>query len=590
MKSLIGIGAFLFTLILSMGAISSCGGGGGDTVTKATVSGTVLDSNGNPIVAALVTITSTPLTTNTDPVGYFSAEIEVGDHTITFSVGSYIVSQYDFTVSDESPVDLGDLEPTNPYYPGGATWYKDIDGDLYSDGISAQSEIPLDGYDLAANLTGTTDDCDDSNDQVNPGAAEVCNSIDDNCVGGVDEGVTTTFYADTDTDTYGDPLATQEACVVPADYVADNNDCDDNDPGINPGAAEVCNSIDDNCDGSTDEGLTFDVDTDGFTSIGSCFGSADDCDDSDSAVNPGAAEVCNSIDDNCDGSTDEGLTFDVDTDGFTSIGSCSGSADDCDDFNDQVNPGATDIPGDGIDQDCDGIDATNLAAFIDSGCFDMGDAFGEGNSNELPVHRVCITTGFYMDVHEVTNAEYKMCVDAGGCDAPSNNSSDTRTTYYGDTTYDDFPVIYVDWNKALDYCAWEGKRLPTEAEWEYAARGGLSGMRYPNGDAISGTDANYMNSGDTWDNDTSQVEYHAPNGYGLYDMAGNVHEWTSDWYSDVYYSESPVNDPQGPVTGTRSVLRGGSWDDPPYSIRDSVRHADYHNTSWWNVGFRCVSD
>ncbi|MCJ7499146.1 carboxypeptidase regulatory-like domain-containing protein, partial [bacterium] len=238
MKSLIGIGAFLFTLILSMGAISSCGGGG-DTVTKATVSGTVLDSNGNPIVAALVTITSTPLTTDTDPDGYFSAEVEVGDHTITFSVGSYIVSQYDFTVGDESPVDLGDLEPTNPYYPGGATWYKDIDGDLYSDGTSAQSEIPpLDGYDLAANLTGTTGDCDDSNDPVNPGAAEVCNSIDDNC------------------------------------------------------------------DGSTDEGLTFDVDTDGFTSIGSCGGSADDCEDSNFAINPGAAEVCNSIDDNCAGGVD----------------------------------------------------------------------------------------------------------------------------------------------------------------------------------------------------------------------------------------------------------------------------------------------
>jgi formylglycine-generating enzyme required for sulfatase activity len=224
---------------------------------------------------------------------------------------------------------------------------------------------------------------------------------------------------------------------------------------------------------------------------------------------------------------------------------------------------------------------------IPTGCFDMGDVYGGGEPDEVPVHKVCISA-FEMDEHEVMNEEYEACVVAGSCTAPSDSSSYTRPSYYGHYVYDDFPVIHVDWFQASAYCAWAGKRLPTEAEWEYAARGGLDGARYPWGNAITGTDANFLNSGDPWDNDTTPVEHFPPNGYGLYDVAGNVWEWVNDWYRSDYYSVSPTNDPPGPASGTRRGMRGGSW----YDIKDYLRvshRGDYNPGSGnANLGFRCA--
>ncbi len=238
-------------------------------------------------------------------------------------------------------------------------------------------------------------------------------------------------------------------------------------------------------------------------------------------------------------------------------------------------------------------------ALIPAGCFDMGDSSdGCGFSYECPVHNVCITSDFKMDVHEVTNAEYATCVGDGDCTAPSNSSSATRGSYYGNSSYNNFPVIYVDWSQATDYCTWAGKRLASESEWEFAARGGLSEKRYPHGDSLSCSDANYgrqNSSYDCWDyaglaNDTHQVESYNANGYGLHDMAGNVWEWTNDWYLDTYYSISPVNNPPGPGSGTYRMVRGASWYDTPSMLSVAHRYGNNPANRDDDKGFRCAGD
>jgi eukaryotic-like serine/threonine-protein kinase len=198
-----------------------------------------------------------------------------------------------------------------------------------------------------------------------------------------------------------------------------------------------------------------------------------------------------------------------------------------------------------------------------------------------------------MDVHEVTNAEYAACVSGGGCTPPGSFSSLTCGVYYGNTTYADFPVIYVDWNQATAYCAWASKRLPTEAQWEYAARGGLDGKYFSWGNTVDGAYANFANSGDPWDNDTSPVEYYPPNGYGLYDMAGNITEWVNDWYSSSYYQYCIDNEifyePPGPASGTLRVVRGGDFFIDSYLVSDRIFSLDPNNSNG-RYGFRCVRD
>ena len=229
-----------------------------------------------------------------------------------------------------------------------------------------------------------------------------------------------------------------------------------------------------------------------------------------------------------------------------------------------------------------GITKTKAMVLIPDGVFLMGDTLNEGYTHDLPVHEVYLDA-YYIDAYEVTNAQYKKFIDATGHPAPA---------YWDNPIFNapNQPVVGVSWYDAVAYAEWSGKRLPTEAEWEKAARGGLEGMRYPWGNTLAHNDANYDGTGgiDIWTY-SAPVGSFPPNGYGLYDMAGNVLEWCLDWYDPDYYSISPRNNPKGPDTGTYRVLRGGSWHSYFEFVLRVTNRLNYRPTNTDSaVGFRCA--
>jgi len=301
-------------------------------------------------------------------------------------------------------------------------------------------------------------------------------------------------------------------------------------------------------------------------------------------------------------------------------------------------------------------------AYIPDGEFDMGDHFAEGPSNELPVHSVLLDA-FFMSKFETTNQQYcdylnsaypgQIKVDGGIVYAASDSSNSypycDMHSYDADSQIDyndvsgtfsvrtkgepprdmnDDPMVEVSWYGAAAYCNWRsgeegyeacydlstwdcnfskhGYRLATEAEWEYAARGGEHSpyYRFPWGDTISHSQANYYSSS-SYSYDISPTRgfhpdwddvypYTAPggsfsaNGYGLYDMAGNVWEWCNDWYDSSYYSVSSYDNPQGPASGSYRVLRGGHWSNRACDCRVADRNNDYPDYRYDYDGFRIV--
>lgn len=274
---------------------------------------------------------------------------------------------------------------------------------------------------------------------------------------------------------------------------------------------------------------------------------------------------------------------------------------------------------------------------VPGGDFLMGDAFDEGYpaDGETPVHPVRLDD-FRMDRTAVTNAEFAAFVDASGYRTDAEElgvsavfhlavprSADVlhrvaaapwwlavrgaswRHPQGGNSSIAeraDHPVVHVSWNDAQAYCRWAGKRLPTEAEWEYAARGGLAGRRYPWGDDL---EPGGQRQCTIWEGDfpvtstrvdggvtTTPVTSHAPNGYGLWNMVGNVWEWCADRFAVDAYRRSARHDPRGPDDGDVRVLRGGSYlchESYCNRYRVAARSANAPDSTSGNVGFRCAS-
>lgn len=210
---------------------------------------------------------------------------------------------------------------------------------------------------------------------------------------------------------------------------------------------------------------------------------------------------------------------------------------------------------------------------VPGGCYQMGDTFGDGDSDEKPVHKVCVDS-FQIGKTEVTQGQWQTVMDDNPSEFKKGNTH---------------PVERVSWQDVQGFISKlsskTGKqyRLPTEAEWEYAARSGGRKEKYAGGNvgAVAWYDDN---SGNT----THPVALKRPNGLGLYDMSGNVWEWCQDWYDEDYYKNSPRNNPRGPKEGPLRVLRGGSWDNSAERVRAAYRAGDEPGFTFNSLGFRLV--
>jgi sulfatase modifying factor 1 len=238
--------------------------------------------------------------------------------------------------------------------------------------------------------------------------------------------------------------------------------------------------------------------------------------------------------------------------------------------------------------------------FIHEGAFWMGSS--SGSQAEAPGHLVELAD-FWLDQTPVTNRAYSDFIEGSGYrteaelagsawgvhDGRYQNVAELSWRTYSTPGREEHPVVLVTWNDAVAYCGWAGARLPTEAEWEKAARGGLVSTKYPWGNELpDGAQSNFAAVASEFPGTTKTRNY-PPNGLDLYDMVGNVWQWCSDWYAESYYAESPSSNPTGPAIGETRVRRGGSWNViQPFRLRCANRGAMLPSQTATNMGFRCA--
>jgi len=253
-------------------------------------------------------------------------------------------------------------------------------------------------------------------------------------------------------------------------------------------------------------------------------------------------------------------------------------------------PGADAIPGLDAAAGADAAPAPQGMVTVSAGAFMMGcnEAIDESCAfDESPYHEVTLSA-FEIDITEVTQGRYELCVEDGGCSVPGIPENPQNAIPYDPAAYPDHPVTEVYWEQADAYCAWAGKRLPTEAEWEKAARG-TDGRLYPWGNEPPTCDLVVMKVFGDCDPESTRPVGGIPAGaspYGALDMVGNVQEWVADWYANDYYANSPAADPPGPADGNGRVLRSGTFHSiAPYQ-RVSRRWGSTFADS--GRGFRCA--
>jgi serine/threonine protein kinase/Tol biopolymer transport system component len=242
-------------------------------------------------------------------------------------------------------------------------------------------------------------------------------------------------------------------------------------------------------------------------------------------------------------------------------------------------------------------------SYIPGGSFEMG---SEAVNSEKPIHSVFLDA-YYFDQTEVTNSMFASFVNETGYVTDAEKRGDSYVAYGGMTTsgadwqhpngpesnldeLGDYPVVHISWNDAVAYCNWAGRRLPTEAEWEKAARGGLERKLYPWGSETPVCTPNAPNGAQflTCGKEPKPIKSFSPNGYGIYDVVGNVREWVSDWYSVDYFAQSANVNPEGPTSGDKHVVRGSSWTSVLSEVRVASRSAYVPDGSSNGIGFRCA--